>query len=113
MMKPKLKEHIYRQLVNDLTETASHYAGTQQLRGRLSSVVNRYIDTGCHRKGEITMDEAIKRRSAEWSVSNSGFLFSLTWGTQLRQFSILYLVTILLRFLLSTAIFIGNIGFRI
>ena len=72
MMKPKLKEHISRQLVNELADTARYYAGTQQLRGRLSSVVNRYIDAGCHRKGEITMDEAIKRRSADWSVSNTG-----------------------------------------
>lgn len=70
-MKPKLKEHIYRQLINDLTATACIYSGTQQFRERMSSVVGRYIEPG-GQGDEMTMDKAIKRRSADWSVSNTG-----------------------------------------
>lgn len=70
-MKPKLKEHLFAKLVNELTETARHYAGTQQLRGRISSVVNRYIDAGCRRKGEITMNIAQLARMKDEILTDS------------------------------------------
>lgn len=70
-MKPKLKEHIFANLVNDLTLSARLCRDTQQLRAWIARDLRKYIEPG-RPGGEITMDEAIKRRSADWSVSNTG-----------------------------------------
>ncbi|WWQ70331.1 hypothetical protein mEp013_50 [Escherichia phage mEp013] len=71
MMKPKLKEHLFAKLVNDLTLSARLCRDTQQLRAWIARDLKKYIEPGVP-GGEITMDEAIKRRSADWSVSNTG-----------------------------------------
>lgn len=70
-MKPKLKEHLFAKLVNNLTLTARVRSDTQQLRAWIARDLRKYIEPG-GLGGEITMDEAIKRRSADWSVSNTG-----------------------------------------
>ncbi|EIB5771534.1 TPA: hypothetical protein ACPFPT_001162 [Escherichia coli] len=70
-MKPKLKEHLFAKLVNNLTLTARVYSDTQQLRARIVRDLRKYIEPGGP-GDEMTMDKAIKRRSADWSVSNTG-----------------------------------------
>lgn len=70
-MKPKLKEHLFAKLVNDLTLSALLCRDTQQLRAWISRDLRKYIEPGGP-GNEMTMDKAIKRRSAEWSVSNTG-----------------------------------------
>ena len=42
---PSLKPHLYRELVNELTEVARKYATTQQLRARVGRVVGKYLET--------------------------------------------------------------------
>ena len=71
MMKPKLKEHEFRDLVNGITDKARMYSNTQQLRAMIITELRKHIEPGgpCD---EMTMDKAIKRRSADWSVSNTG-----------------------------------------
>lgn len=71
MMKPKLKEHLFAKLVNNLTLTARVCGDTQQLRAWIARDLRKYIEPGGS-GDEMTMDKAIKRRSAEWSVSNTG-----------------------------------------
>ena len=67
-MKPKLKEHEFRNLVNGITDKARAYSNTQQLRAVIITELRKYI--GLRDPVDVmTMDEAIKRRSAEWSVS--------------------------------------------
>lgn len=70
-MKPKLKEHIFAKLVDDLTLSARLYRDIQQLRAWIASDLKKYIEPS-QPGDEMTMDKAIKRRSAEWSVSNTG-----------------------------------------
>ena len=70
-MKPKLKEHEFRDLINGITDKARTYSNTQQLRAVIITELMKYIEPG--RPGDkMTMDKAIKRRSADWSVSNTG-----------------------------------------
>lgn len=38
-----MKDHEIAKMVNDLTEVAKIYAGTQQLRARIGSVVKTYV----------------------------------------------------------------------
>ncbi|WP_193115053.1 hypothetical protein [Escherichia coli] len=70
-MKPKLKEHLFAKLVNELTLTARVLSDTQQLREWIARDLKKYIEPGGP-GDEMTMDKAIKRRSADWSVSNTG-----------------------------------------
>lgn len=70
-MKPKLKEHLFAKLVNDLTLSARLCRDTQQLREWIARDLRKYIEPG-GQGDEMTMDKAIKRRSADWSVSNTG-----------------------------------------
>lgn len=70
-MKPKLKEHLFAKLVNELTLTARVISDTQQLREWIARDLKKYIEPGGP-GDEMTMDKAIKRRSAYWSVSNTG-----------------------------------------
>lgn len=42
-MKATMKPHDFRELVNALHETARTYAGTQQLRARLSLALRAYV----------------------------------------------------------------------
>lgn len=71
MMRPKLKEHEFRDLINGITDKARTYSNTQQLRAVIITELMKYIEPG--RPGDkMTMDKAIKRRSADWSVSNTG-----------------------------------------
>lgn len=70
-MKPKLKEHLFAKLVNELTLTARVISDTQQLREWIARDLKKYIEPGGP-GDEMTMDKAIKRRSADWSVSNTG-----------------------------------------
>lgn len=70
-MKPKLKEHLFAKLVNELTLTARVLSDTQQLREWIARDLKKYIEPGGP-GDEMTMDNAIKRRSADWSVSNTG-----------------------------------------
>ncbi|HCO8060893.1 TPA: hypothetical protein OB737_002424 [Escherichia coli] len=70
-MKPKLKEHLFAKLVNELTLTARALSDTQQLREWIARDLKKYIEPGGP-GDEMTMDKAIKRRSADWSVSNTG-----------------------------------------
>lgn len=70
-MKPKLKEHLFAKLVNDLTLSARLCRDTQQLRAWIAMDLRKYIEPGGP-GDEMTMDKAIKRRSADWSVSNTG-----------------------------------------
>lgn len=70
-MKPKLKEHLFAKLVNNLTLTARVCSDTQQLRAWIVRDLRKYIEPGGP-GDEMTMDKAIKRRSADWSVSNTG-----------------------------------------
>lgn len=75
-MKPKLKEHLFAKLVNNLTLTARVCSDTQQLRAWIVRDLRKYIEPGGP-GDEMTMDKAIKRRSADWSVSNTGLTLSL------------------------------------
>lgn len=70
-MKPKLKEHLFAKLVEDLRLTAILCSDTQQLRARIVRDLRKYIEPGGS-GDKMTMDKAIKRRSADWSVSNTG-----------------------------------------
>ncbi|WP_261148062.1 hypothetical protein [Escherichia coli] len=70
-MKPKLKEHLFAKLVNELTLTARVLSDTQQLREWIARDLRKYIEPG-DQGDEMTIDKAIKRRSADWSVSNTG-----------------------------------------
>ncbi|MGH6151208.1 hypothetical protein [Escherichia coli] len=70
-MKPKLKEHLFAKLVNELTLTARVLSDKQQLREWIARDLKKYIEPGGP-GDEMTMDKAIKRRSADWSVSNTG-----------------------------------------
>ena len=70
-MKPKLKEHLFAKLVEDLRLTAILCSDTQQLRAWIVRDLRKYIEPGGLGE-EMTMDNAIKRRSADWSVSNTG-----------------------------------------
>lgn len=70
-MKPKLKEHEFRDLVNGITDKARTYSNTQQLRAVIVTELRKYIDIR-DPVDVMAMDEAIKRRTAEWSVSNTG-----------------------------------------
>nr|UWI12064.1 MAG: hypothetical protein [Bacteriophage sp.] len=70
-MKPKLKEHLFAKLVEDLRLTAILCIDTQQLRAWIVRDLRKYIEPGGP-GDEMTMDKAIKRRSADWSVSNTG-----------------------------------------
>lgn len=70
-MKPKLKEHLFAKLVNELTLTARVLSDTQQLREWIARDLKKYIEPGGP-GDEMNMDKAIKRRSADWSVSNTG-----------------------------------------
>lgn len=70
-MKPKLKEHLFAKLVNELTLTARVLSDTQQLREWIARDLKKYIEPGGP-GDKMTMDKAIKRRSADWSVSNTG-----------------------------------------
>ncbi|HFI3423186.1 hypothetical protein U9Y34_07120 [Escherichia coli] len=70
-MKPKLKEHLFAKLVNNLTLTARVCSDTQQLGSWIVRDLRKYIELGGP-GDEMTMDKAIKRRSADWSVSNTG-----------------------------------------
>ena len=70
-MKPKLKDHEFRNLINGITDKARTYSNTQQLRAVIVTELMRYIEP-CGQGDEMTMDKAIKRRSADWSVSNTG-----------------------------------------
>ncbi|EFF0553303.1 hypothetical protein CCV08_001133 [Escherichia coli] len=70
-MKPKLKEHEFMDLVNGITDKSRTYSNTQQLRAVIVTELRKYIDLR-DPVDVMTMDEAIKRRSAEWSVSNTG-----------------------------------------
>lgn len=70
-MKPKLKEHLFAKLINDLTLSARLFRNTQQLRAWIARDLRKYIEPGGLGE-EMTMDNAIKRRSADWSVSNTG-----------------------------------------
>ncbi|MFE8364826.1 hypothetical protein ABLC45_16920 [Escherichia coli] len=71
MMKPKLKEHLFAKLVNDLTLSARLCRDTEQLRAWLSRDLKKYIEPGGV-NGEMTMDKAIERRGADWSIENTG-----------------------------------------
>lgn len=42
--KPELKPHLYRELVNELTEVARKYSNTQQLRAQVARVVGKYLE---------------------------------------------------------------------
>ncbi|HCQ3934501.1 hypothetical protein [Escherichia coli] len=70
-MKPKLKEHLFAKLVNELTLTARVLSDTQQLSEWIARDLKKYIEPGGP-GDEMTMGKAIKRRSADWSVSNTG-----------------------------------------
>ncbi|HCJ5618377.1 TPA: hypothetical protein NU305_001343 [Escherichia coli] len=70
-MKPKLREHLFAKLVEDLRSTAILCSDTQQLRACIVRDLRKYIEPGGP-GDEMTMDKAIKRRTAEWSVSNTG-----------------------------------------
>lgn len=59
-MKPKLKEHIYRQLINELADTARYYAGTQQLRGGYLRLLTA-----------ILMPDAIAKVKLRWMKPSS------------------------------------------
>lgn len=70
-MKPKLNEHLFTELVNDLTLSAILSRDTQQTRAWIAKGLRKYIEPGGP-DDKMTMDKAIKRRSADWSVSNTG-----------------------------------------
>lgn len=70
-MKPKLKDHEFRELVNGITDKARTYSNAQQLRAVIVTELRKYIDL-TDPVDVMTMDKAIKRRSADWSVSNTG-----------------------------------------
>ena len=70
-MKPKLKEHLFAKLVEDLRLTAILCSDTQQLRAWIVMDLRKYIEPGGP-GDKMTVDKAIKRRSADWSVSNTG-----------------------------------------
>ncbi|MCH4705977.1 hypothetical protein [Escherichia coli] len=70
-MKPKLKDHEFRELVNGITDKARMCSNAQQLRAVIVTELRKYIDS-TDPVDAMTMDKAIKRRSADWSVSNTG-----------------------------------------
>lgn len=70
-MKPKLKDHEFRELVNGITDKARMYSNAQQLRAVIVTELRKYIDS-TDPVDAMTMDKAINRRSADWSVSNTG-----------------------------------------
>lgn len=41
---PNLAPHDYRNLVNDLRDTAVKYGNTQQLRSQIEKVVSKYVE---------------------------------------------------------------------
>lgn len=59
-MKPKLKEHIYRELVNELTETSRYYAGTQHYAGGYLRLLTATL-----------MPDVIARVKSRWMMPSS------------------------------------------
>lgn len=48
-----MKEHIQRELVNELTKIAQQYGKTQQLRDRISHTISDYLNKNTQIKEEF------------------------------------------------------------
>lgn len=55
-MKPALPPHEFRELVNQLRDTARTFANTQQLRERIAHVLSEYIEPDHKKNGD---DESV------------------------------------------------------
>lgn len=50
--KVKVKEHVFRELVNNLRDTAVKYKNTQQLREQLARTLGEVLTTNIHPEGK-------------------------------------------------------------
>ena len=57
-MKPKLKDHEFRELVNGITDKARMYSNAQQLRAVIVTELRKYIDL-TDPVDAMTLDKAI------------------------------------------------------